>query len=158
MLCFHPPVKRCVSLSHEFQLNDSAPYFFDSLNRLASADYTPSTDDILRARVKTTGIREIQCVRIICPLVPLTNEFLFESFHSHHLDWRCFDVGWCWSPSFFRSFTPETLLALSLGGQRSERKKWIHCFEGVNIVMFVVSISEYNQVSPLTVYEAWFSR
>lgn len=28
----YPPVKRCVSLSHEFQLNDSAPYFFDSLD------------------------------------------------------------------------------------------------------------------------------
>mmetsp|Transcript_34939 Transcript_34939/g.56231 ORF Transcript_34939/g.56231 Transcript_34939/m.56231 type:complete len:346 (-) Transcript_34939:288-1325(-) len=33
-----------------------------------------------------------------------------------------------------------------VGGQRNERRKWIHCFDGVTAVMFVVAISEYNQV------------
>uniref|UniRef100_A0A914HG61 Uncharacterized protein n=1 Tax=Globodera rostochiensis TaxID=31243 RepID=A0A914HG61_GLORO len=33
-----------------------------------------------------------------------------------------------------------------VGGQRSERKKWIHCFEDVNSVIFVAAISEYDQV------------
>lgn len=33
-----------------------------------------------------------------------------------------------------------------VGGQRNERKKWIHCFEGVHAVIFVAAISEYNQV------------
>lgn len=32
-----------------------------------------------------------------------------------------------------------------VGGQRSERKKWIHCFEGVTAVLFVASISAYDQ-------------
>lgn len=34
-----------------------------------------------------------------------------------------------------------------VGGQRSERKKWIHCFEGVQCLIFIVAISEYDQVS-----------
>jgi hypothetical protein len=32
-----------------------------------------------------------------------------------------------------------------VGGQRNERKKWIHCFESVTAVIFVAALSEYNQ-------------
>lgn len=32
-----------------------------------------------------------------------------------------------------------------VGGQRSERKKWIHCFENVTAILFLVAISEYDQ-------------
>lgn len=28
-----------------------------------------------------------------------------------------------------------------VGGQRSERKKWIHCFEGVTAIIFCVALS-----------------
>jgi guanine nucleotide-binding protein G(i) subunit alpha len=34
---------------------------------------------------------------------------------------------------------------IDVGGQRCERKKWIHCFEGVQCIIFVTSLSEYNQ-------------
>ena len=33
-----------------------------------------------------------------------------------------------------------------VGGQRSERKKWIHCFENVTAIVFLVAVSEYDQV------------
>lgn len=33
-----------------------------------------------------------------------------------------------------------------VGGQRNERKKWIHCFDEVTAVIFVAAISEYDQV------------
>lgn len=33
-----------------------------------------------------------------------------------------------------------------VGGQRSERKKWIHCFENVTTILFLVAISEYDQL------------
>ncbi|KAM9509918.1 guanine nucleotide-binding protein subunit alpha-14-like [Guaruba guarouba] len=32
------------------------------------------------------------------------------------------------------------------GGQRSERRKWIHCFESVPSITFLVAVSEYDQV------------
>lgn len=34
---------------------------------------------------------------------------------------------------------------VDVGGQRSERRKWIHCFENVTSVMFLVALSEYDQ-------------
>ena len=32
-----------------------------------------------------------------------------------------------------------------VGGQRSERKKWIHCFDNVTAIIFCVALSEYDQ-------------
>ena len=34
---------------------------------------------------------------------------------------------------------------VDVGGQRSERKKWLHCLESVNTILFIVSMSEYDQ-------------
>lgn len=103
-----PTTKACVSKSREFQLNDSASYYFDSAERIGAQDYVPTDQDILRSRVKTTGLTE-------------------ERFQVGVLQYVVFDVG----------------------GQRSERKKWIHCFENVNVLIFLVAISEYDQ----TLYE-----
>mmetsp|Transcript_15464 Transcript_15464/g.23182 ORF Transcript_15464/g.23182 Transcript_15464/m.23182 type:complete len:350 (+) Transcript_15464:38-1087(+) len=33
---------------------------------------------------------------------------------------------------------------VDVGGQRSERKKWIHCFQDVNSLIFCVALSEYD--------------
>lgn len=35
---------------------------------------------------------------------------------------------------------------VDVGGQRSERKKWIHCFENVTSIVFLVALSEYDQI------------
>lgn len=41
----------------------------------------------------------------------------------------------------------DTPLSVTLvGSQRNERKKWVHAFEGVTAIVFVVALSEYNQV------------
>jgi len=32
-----------------------------------------------------------------------------------------------------------------VGGQRTERRKWIHCFEGVTSVLFLAALSDYNE-------------
>uniref|UniRef100_A0A183CF65 G-protein alpha subunit n=1 Tax=Globodera pallida TaxID=36090 RepID=A0A183CF65_GLOPA len=43
----------------------------------------------------------------------------------------------------FREFK---IRLIDVGGQKTERRKWIHCFEGVAAILFVVSLSCYNQV------------
>jgi hypothetical protein len=39
-----------------------------------------------------------------------------------------------------------TFEIIDVGGQRNERKKWIHCFEDVNAIIYVAALSEYDQV------------
>ena len=33
-----------------------------------------------------------------------------------------------------------------VGGQRGERRKWIHCFTEVDAILYVAALSEYDQV------------
>jgi len=36
-------------------------------------------------------------------------------------------------------------VVIDVGGQRSERRKWIHCFQDVTAILFFAPLSEYNQ-------------
>jgi hypothetical protein len=50
------------------------------------------------------------------------------------------------APRHFHRFSPPSIeFFFPLACQRNERKKWIHCFEGVTAVIFVAAISEYDQ-------------
>lgn len=92
------------------QLLDSAAYLFDNVARFGEQDYTPTQEDVLRARLRTSGIVE--------------KSFLV----------RDSDGG-----------DPVPFVFIDVGGQRNERRKWIHCFEGVTAVIFVASLSEFDQ-------------
>ncbi|KAG1734502.1 heterotrimeric G protein alpha subunit [Suillus lakei] len=100
-----PIIPKVMDCSSEFYLMDSAGYFFTEVLRIGTLDYTPTENDVLRARAKTTGITETR-------------------FNMGQLSIHMFDVG----------------------GQRSERKKWIHCFESVTSIIFCTALSEYDQV------------
>ena len=45
----------------------------------------------------------------------------------------------------FKNFK-SILRLVDVGGQRSERRKWLHCFESVTSILFCVAISEYDLV------------
>lgn len=53
-----PGVQQCFGRSREYQLNDSAAYYLNSLDRISHQNYVPTQQDVLRTRVKTTGIVE----------------------------------------------------------------------------------------------------
>ena len=67
--------------------------------------YEPTEQDVLRSRVRTTGI--------------VQSDFVIKG-----MKFAMFDVG----------------------GQRNERRKWIHAFDNVNAVVFVAALPEYDQV------------
>lgn len=53
---------------------------------------------------------------------------------------------WIHSGLWFSWFCTLFYRMVDVGGQRSERRKWIHCFENVTSIMFLVALSEYDQV------------
>lgn len=50
--------------SNEFQLNDSAEYFLDAAARIGAKDWKPNAMDVLKARVKTTGVSVTSFVKM----------------------------------------------------------------------------------------------
>ena len=110
--------------STEFYLMDSAPYFFTEVKRICDPKYIPNQDDVLRARAKTTGITETR-------------------FHMGQLSIQYVVTA---SAIIVQCIYLPFLSMFDVGGQRSERRKWIHCFESVTSIIFCVAISEYDQV------------
>lgn len=103
-------IQETYSRGNELQVPDCAHYFMENLQRLSDVNYVPTKEDVLHARVRTTGVVEIQFSPV------------GENKKSGEV-YRLFDVG----------------------GQRNERRKWIHLFEGVSAVIFCAAISEYDQ-------------
>ncbi|KAJ5887911.1 hypothetical protein N7495_007952 [Penicillium taxi] len=99
-----PGVQKAVVRGHEIFKLLTTFSFYESLERIFSPGWLPDNQDMLQARLRTTGITET----------------LFEL---GQMNFRMMDVG----------------------GQRSERKKWIHCFEGVQCLLFMVALSGYDQ-------------
>ncbi|KRY68770.1 Guanine nucleotide-binding protein G(o) subunit alpha [Trichinella pseudospiralis] len=67
-------VQECFGRSNEYQLNDSAKYFLDDLDRLGQHEYQPTEQDILRTRVKTTDVTAI----IFCVAMSEYDQVLHE--------------------------------------------------------------------------------
>ncbi|XP_035512426.1 guanine nucleotide-binding protein G(i) subunit alpha-like isoform X1 [Morone saxatilis] len=51
-------VQTCFDRSREYQLNDSAAYYLNDLDRICQPNYVPTQQDVLRTHIKTTGIVE----------------------------------------------------------------------------------------------------
>jgi guanine nucleotide-binding protein G(i) subunit alpha len=88
----------------ELYLDDSAQYFVEHVERIGALDYAPTNEDILRNRVKTTGIVDLNA-----------------------------------------TVNGIKVTIIDVGGQRCERKKWKQALTDVNLVIYVNSLSEYDQ-------------
>ncbi|XP_014846393.1 PREDICTED: guanine nucleotide-binding protein G(o) subunit alpha-like [Poecilia mexicana] len=98
-------VRAAAARGYEYDLNDSALYFFENISRIISPNYIPTEMDVLRVRVRTCGIIETQ-------------------FQVDETIFRLYDVG----------------------GQCSERRKWLSCFDSIHALLFVVALSSYDQM------------
>eukprot|EP01126_Amoeba_proteus_P062501 TRINITY_DN850_c0_g1_i2.p1 TRINITY_DN850_c0_g1~~TRINITY_DN850_c0_g1_i2.p1 ORF type:complete len:250 (-),score=32.46 TRINITY_DN850_c0_g1_i2:48-797(-) len=82
---------------------DGLGYHVSRLKEYLSTSFVPTDEDIIRVRIKTTGIIE--------------TTFVYEGM---------------------------SFMVCDVGGQRSERRKWIQCFSKVDAIIFLVSTNEYD--------------
>jgi len=80
-------------------------YYIKNAHRFSKKDFLPTQDDVIRAKLRTTGISEI-------------------IFNVENIEFTMVDVG----------------------GQRSERRKWLNCFVDISAVIFLVAMNEYDMV------------
>ena len=88
-----------------FSFPDNMETFFVRAELIFVLGWEPSTEDVIRARVMTAGMKNK----------------LF-TIDGHKLD------------------------IIDVGGQRNERRKWIHIFHNVDAVLFVASLDHYRLV------------
>jgi GTPase SAR1 family protein len=100
-----PSIQKVWGRRSEYWFLDATPYYIDNLHRFMEEGYSPSEEDIIMTRVRTTGIAQ-------------------TDLDEGNVHFRVVDVG----------------------GQRNERKKWIHCFDDVKALLFVVNLAGYDQV------------
>jgi GTPase SAR1 family protein len=83
----------------------NADYYFDNVVRFSTPDFTPSFDDMMMAKLKTTGVQEI----------------VFQSKGSD-------------------------IILVDVGGQRSERRKWLHCLDDVLAIIYISAMDDYDSM------------
>nr|XP_027221575.1 guanine nucleotide-binding protein G(q) subunit alpha isoform X2 [Penaeus vannamei] len=141
-------IQHCYDRRREYQLTDSAKYYLTDLDRIAAEDYVSTLQDILRVRAPTTGIIEypfdLEEIRfsylddleriISSDFLPTEQDILRARVPTTGIIEYPFDLD----SIIFRM--------VDVGGQRSERRKWIHCFENVTSIIFLVALSEYDQI------------
>ncbi|KZS94899.1 guanine nucleotide binding protein, alpha subunit [Sistotremastrum niveocremeum HHB9708] len=130
--------------------------------RIAAYELVKSDDKFILPEEITNAIHHLWADPIIQELMDHSSEFYLMDSASYFFS----EVNRIGSPSYhpsesdvLRSRQKSTGITetrfnmgqlsihmFDVGGQRSERKKWIHCFESVTSIIFCTALSEYDQV------------
>jgi len=100
-----PSIQGVFERRDEYWNMDATPYYLNEVYRIADNSFMPNEEDMIMARIRTTGI--------------VVSEVVEKPYRFQIVD---------------------------VGGQRSERRKWIHCFDDVKAIIYLASLSGYNQV------------
>ncbi|KAH9479016.1 Guanine nucleotide-binding protein alpha-4 subunit [Psilocybe cubensis] len=112
-------VVRAVLKKRRIRIEDTAGFFLDDLDRIAQRDYSPSDDDVVRARLRTLGVQEY---RIRLDDGP-TSIFAGGIGGDAGKEWILYDVG----------------------GSRTVRHAWLPYFDNVQAIIFLAPVSCFDE-------------
>jgi len=98
-------IKKLWDKRNEYAIMSCGDYYFNEVDRFVVDGYQPTQEDIIRAKMRTTGIIE-------------------TLFTIDNIEFSMIDVG----------------------GQRSERRKWLHVFEHVTAVIYLAALDSYDMM------------
>ena len=97
------------------------------MDDILSEDYVPRDEDIIRARNITRGMDKISFKQGVS-LKFRNKKVLFK---------------------YLLKFQSLSINLIDVGGQRPERKKWFLLFKNIEALIFVASMSDFDQVRSL---------
>jgi len=114
-------IQKTYARRSEFWILDGCAWYMANIERVTEEGWVPTEDDCMMARVRTTGI-------IVTDLEVIDEKGAKDD-----------QTG---------EITPNRIVfqVVDVGGQRNERKKWIHCFDDVKCILFVDNLAGYNAV------------
>ncbi|TRM66873.1 guanine nucleotide binding protein, alpha subunit [Schizophyllum amplum] len=115
-----PVVQQAVK-RRKTHLPESHRYFLDSLDRIACRTYSVTDNDILRARLRTTGVREHRIV---------FNNGPWETTQVSQI--RSGQPAWEWC-------------IYDVGGCRTQRTAWLPFFENTNVIIFLCPMNVFDE-------------
>jgi GTPase SAR1 family protein len=116
-LWVEPGIRKALTLKSMFNLSfDNLPYFMEKVDEVFTRNYSPSVEDVLRCRTRTTGINEIQ--------------FDMDATHIQELG---------------LTFPNLSFRLIDVGGQRGERRKWLRFLDNIDGIIFMSAISGYDE-------------
>ncbi|KAJ3505431.1 hypothetical protein NLJ89_g7420 [Agrocybe chaxingu] len=112
-------VVKMVLKKRKLQMEDSAGFFLDDLDRIAQRNYEPSDDDVVRARLRTFGVQEYR----ISFEPQNTGIFAGGIGGDAGKEWLLYDVG----------------------GSRTVRHAWLPYFDNVQAIIFLAPVSCFDE-------------
>ena len=112
-----PGIKATWDRRGDFQIVESMKYYFKNIIRVSQSDYMKKEESEYTGEDHANYQEDALYARV------RTSGIVTEAYDIDGHKFEMYDVG----------------------GQRNERRKWIHCFENVTAIIFVAALSEYNQ-------------
>mmetsp|Transcript_64249 Transcript_64249/g.171365 ORF Transcript_64249/g.171365 Transcript_64249/m.171365 type:complete len:271 (-) Transcript_64249:20-832(-) len=98
---------------------DQTPYYLNNLQTFVADDFVPTDEDVLKARTLTMGIKTVEFSDKVDPAYLMSYMPLEQatSLITQQEDRVFAELKW---------------MLIDVGGQRNERRKWLHCLDDVS--------------------------
>ncbi|ETO20299.1 guanine nucleotide binding protein, partial [Reticulomyxa filosa] len=136
-----PAIQQAFKIRNKICVPDSTGFFLDKLSTVTQEDYVPSDERKKRGREKENFFLNL-FLNFISFLYKKKRKGEGEKHQKKKFRYRTTGMA-------EKEFEVEKtkLKVVDVGGQRNERRKWIHFFDSVTAVLFVASLSAYNEAT-----------
>ncbi|KAH9049032.1 G-protein alpha subunit [Lactarius hengduanensis] len=166
----HESAHGVVKALTEFNLEPITPTNRANCERILAYQLAIDDPDFYFSPYIAQAVQDLWADKIIPALMNYSSEFYLMDSATYFFA-EAIRIA---ASNYLPSMEDLSIHMVDVGGQRSQRKKWIHYFEGVTSIIFCTALSEYNQVlleernqnrmaESLTLFEAvinsrWFLR